>query len=376
MKSAPGLIAKYLLLLISSMIFGALVFSQPQSNQNKEAVLRIDTHLAVFDVLVLDEKQRSVSGLTMDDFIVKEDGKEQTLTGFALGDGSAISRSIVLIIDHSGSQQPYLKTSIAAAKTLLDKLKPNDRMALVTDDVSVLVGFTSNKQTLKNALEGLLEPTRKSGKSQQYSALLAVFNQLIKNEIRPVLIFQTDGDELGLLKDQMPKEMYRKLSATYKKQLRDFSLSDIYTVAVNSRATIYSVIPGLRFIDIPESEQIVRAKIDHEKIMGANSNSPLGQLSKMGDVFFAGRARANLESQLALANLAKLTGGWVDYLEEPEQAEAVYNRIFSGIENRYILSYSPTNEAKDGKQRRVEIKIRNHNKYTIWGKNSYYASKE
>ena len=45
----------------------------------------------------------------------------------------------MLIIDYSSSQRPYIENSIAAAKTLVDKLRPNDQMAIVTDDVELKV---------------------------------------------------------------------------------------------------------------------------------------------------------------------------------------------------------------------------------------------
>jgi hypothetical protein len=84
----------------------------------------------------------------------------------------------------------------------------------------------------------------------------------------------------------------------------------------------------------------------------------------------------SLRQQLALAGVAKLTGGWAEFLEEPEQAAGIYDRILAGIEGRYILTYYPTNTRRDGKLRRVEIKVRNHPEYAIWGKKSYYADSQ
>ncbi len=374
MKSHPQIHLRIVLATFISLCFAVACYAQ-NKNQKDDDVIRIDTELAVFEVLVLDEKQRYVSGLTMDDFMVKEDGKKQTLSGFALGDGSTVPRSIILIIDHSGSQQPYLKNSVDAAKILVDKLKPQDRLALVTDDVKVLVEFTSNKSTLKIALEGLLEYGN-VGKSQQYTALLATLNDLVKKEVRPIIIFQTDGDELGALMNGRRKEALKFTPPSKDDLPKDYSIDDLFNAAERSRVTIYSIIPGVRFIGFSEEEQRARAKLEFEKMIQTNQRATPPNSVKLDDRFFSNRARIFLEWQLALANLAKITGGWADYLEEPGQAEAVYNRIFTGIEKRYILSYYPTNEARDGKLRKVEIKIRNHDKYTVWGRNSYYVSKK
>jgi hypothetical protein len=83
---------------------------------------------------VLDPRGNPVTDLTGEDFLISEDDKPQQIGLFSPGDSKNISRSIVLIIDYSGSQYPFLQSSIAAAKLLVDKLTPRDQMAIVTDD--------------------------------------------------------------------------------------------------------------------------------------------------------------------------------------------------------------------------------------------------
>jgi hypothetical protein len=97
------------------------------------------------------------------------------------------------------------------------------------------------------------------------------------------------------------------------------------------------------------------------------------QLTPTFETYLRSRAQTALRQQLAVAGIADLTGGWAEYLEEPGQAAEIYDRIFEGIERRYILTYYPTNIKRDGKLRRVEIKARNHPDYVILGKKSYYA---
>src|SRR6185503_20574075 len=78
-------------------------------------VIKVESTLVVCDVLVATKNGKTVSGLAADDFVVKDDGANQEIATFSLGDDVNKSRSIVLIIDHSGSQRPYLNRSIAAA---------------------------------------------------------------------------------------------------------------------------------------------------------------------------------------------------------------------------------------------------------------------
>jgi len=147
---------------------------QKHRNADEDDIVRINTDLVLCDVLVLDKQGRTIEGLSKDDFVVKEDDKPQEVGTFSLGDARTMRRSIVLIIDYSGSQLPYIKTSIDAAKTLVDKLNPRDRMAIVTDDVKLLVDFTGDKELLKDKLESLRTSALSGmlGRSQQYDALM------------------------------------------------------------------------------------------------------------------------------------------------------------------------------------------------------------
>src|SRR5215831_714369 len=173
-------------------------------------VLKVETSLVTSDVLVLDARGNPVKGLTEKDFLITEDGRPQQVGVLTMGDNVKVPRTIVLIIDYSNSQFPFIGNSIAAAKSLVDKLPPSDRMAIVTDDVEMIQDFTRDKEKLKGKLNSLLDRIsgvnkgggRQFGKSQQYSALLATLNEAFINEDqRPIVIFQTDGDQLAYLRN-------------------------------------------------------------------------------------------------------------------------------------------------------------------------------
>ena len=210
---------------------------------DEDDTVRVDTDLVVCDVLVLDKQGNVVEGLTREDFVVKEDDKPQEVGSFSRGDAKTIGRSIVLIIDYSGSQLPYIKTSMEAAKMLVDKLNTTDRMAIVTDDVRLLTDFTSDKELLKAKLDSLKTSALSGslGRSDQYDALMATLKELFDEEDRrPIIIFQTDGDQLDGVQPHTRSSPYivRKI----------FTLEEISTAAEKARATIYSVIPGVQLI--------------------------------------------------------------------------------------------------------------------------------
>jgi VWFA-related protein len=341
-----------------------------------EDVIRVETTLVVSDVLVMDERGRPVLGLTRDDFVVAEDAKPQVISTFSLGDSADVPRSIVLVIDYSPSQNPFIKTSIAAAKTLVDKLGPRDRMAIVTDSVELLADFTQDKDTLKKRLDSL-ERGAGSGRSLQFTALMASLREMFSEEdVRPIIIFQTDGDELDELRPMKgtPFVWPNRYSMVNPQAFREFSLEDIWDTAERSRVTVYSVISGIRLIAVPEAEQLERAKRVTELLFKPGRvRQEIEKKLERGRIDLKAEFPGIIRRQLAVATIAQVTGGWTEFLEGPAQAETVYSRVFADINQRYIIGYYPTNKNHDGKRRNVKVTVRDHPEYIVWGRKAYYA---
>ena len=344
-----------------------------------EDIVRVDTDLVVCDVLIIDQQGRTISGLTKDDFIVKEDSQTQEVGSFSLGDSDAVPRSIVLIIDYSSSQLPYVITSVEAAKTLVDKLNPRDRMALVTDDVKLLVDFTGDKGLLKAKLDSLKARAMSGwlGRSKQYDALMATLNELFSREDqRPIIIFQTDGDQLDDLSGRPRPTMLEPYVPSV-----TFTFEDLVATADSSRATIYSIIPGVPFVGLSVDDQLKNARVDWENRQKAyaelrrlnNLPTQNSGLRMPSDSALMRTAEIWYRLHLALASLAKGTGAWADYLEQPEQANELYTRVLDDINRRYVIGYYPTNRTRDGKRRKVSIEVRGHPEYIVVGRKTYFA---
>ncbi len=349
-----------------------------QERGAEDEVVRVETSLVVADVLVLDAQGRAVEGLGREDFLIMEDGRAQEVGAFALGDSANVPRSIVLIIDYSGSQLPYIKMSVEAAKTLVDKLGPRDLMAVVTDDVELLVDFTADKEQLKKGLDVLTQrvadpkgflanafgPGRRLGRSAQFSALMATLKEAFDAEdVRPVVIFQTDGDELPYLREpvvepsvppNLPRDLHKQevqrvrwARLDFNRRRREFSLRDMQTAAERASATIYTIVPGYRLVGLSFEEQLRRVDAAHEKSMTA-WRVPEEMRWKLDERYYRWPPEAmrhsiewSLKTQQALIDLSELTGGWADFLEEPAQAAGIYERIFSDVNRRYVVGFLP-----------------------------------
>ena len=337
-------------------------------------VVKIETSLVASDVLVLDQRGQPVTGLTANDFVITEDGKPQKVGMLSLGDNAAVPRSIVLIIDYSPSQFPYIQTSSAAARTLVDKLAPLDRMAIVTDDVELLVDFTDDKKKLKDALNSLVKRVNpdfnsanpappRSGLSKQYSALMATLKEAFSDEDqRPIIIFQTDGDELSLLQGAalptvaptLPPDLrdleQTRIDAWLKRGRASFSRNDLYKAVEQSRATIYTVVPGFRMVGLPPAQQVAQLRaqwefdaLAHSRVRGPRSVDATRK-------YWSDRWKRTppeaiqfyiddeLKVQASLAMVATLSGGWTEFLERPESKRMRSTRAFSQTSIAAILS--------------------------------------
>jgi hypothetical protein len=85
------------------------------------------------------------------------------------------------------------------------------------------------------------------------------------------------------------------------------------------------------------------------------------------------RLDQEIKIQQSLVELAKLSGGWAEFLETSSQAAGIYNRIVQDLNQRYIIGYYPTNKEHDGKRRHISISVKGHPDYVITGRTSYYA---
>jgi hypothetical protein len=369
---------------------------------NEEDVIRVETNLVVSSVQVRDRNGRTINGLTKDDFIITEDGRRQDIHHFSLGNDQNVGRTIVLLIDYSGSQSPYIQKSVDAAKKLVDQLGPRDVMAVVTDDVKLLVDFTQDKSKIKKNLESLRARSEDHwfGRSKQFSALMATVREMFSVEdIRPIVIFQTDGDEVFSLLPSTPpilnippthpgvggsvaasvtgpRESEFPKSPTPQPRPGDrsrgepvdrgiarippnrghevtkydtptFSLRDLYNAIERSRVSVYTIIPG---------PQLIRGGTEK------NLEVPPG---------FQGVDLHLFWGNVAAAGAA--IGGWTAYLDKPEKAGDIYAKILADIESRYVIGYYPVNRVNDGKRRRVVVEVRDHPEYSVSGRKSYMA---
>ena len=77
-----------------------------------------------------------------------------------------------------------------------------------------------------------------------------------------------------------------------------------------------------------------------------------------------------------IEDLAQISGGQAFFPDSVDELEDICNKIALELRNQYVLGYHPTNEAKDGKWRKIRLKINTPKglpNFSVHGKSGYYA---
>jgi len=133
------------------LCFAAVLAAQPST------VIKTETREVLVDAIVTGKNGAYVSDLSAKDFHLSEDGKEQSIKGFAVESTAAVAqpRSLVLFFDETSMEaRDEIAVRQAAASFIDAEAGPNHRIAIVTFNGSVRIvqSFSDNAGRLKDAL--------------------------------------------------------------------------------------------------------------------------------------------------------------------------------------------------------------------------------
>src|SRR3977135_2699380 len=124
--------------------------------QEPETTLKVDVKLVNVFVTVTDARGAPVTNLQKENFLLKEDGKEQKIAIFSRE--SALPLSIVLAVDTSLSTRKDLPLEQAAAHKFAHTiLRPQDGLAVYkfSEEVTQVVPFTADLRRIDNGIDRL-----------------------------------------------------------------------------------------------------------------------------------------------------------------------------------------------------------------------------
>jgi VWFA-related protein len=290
--------------------------------------LRLGAELVNVLFTASDASNRIVEDITQQDVVVLEDGRPQQI--FTFKREANLPISIALLIDLSGSQEYTFPQEKAAATYFLNSIiRPGkDLAAILTfqDDVDLVQGLTSRVETLNRALDDV-QYSRRFGSSSSRNQATALFDS----------IYITVDEVLG-------REEQRSSYAT------DYSVR---------RRAIVLLTDGA---DNASSRKLEEA-IDRAWRSGVMIYS-IG----IGDRFRFEGVREDV-----LVRLSEQTGGRAFFPHSAEELGAQFRQIENELRSQYLVAYNPSNTARDGSFRRIEVRLGGRPDLRVTHRRGYYA---
>jgi VWFA-related protein len=300
-------------LLTTSLLLPPSMFAR-QENAGR---IRVDVNLVLVEATVKDKSGRVMDGLAQSDFEVSEDGVPQTISHFSR---DQLPLAVALVVDLSGSIEPFLRPLHYATQTALRTLKPEDEVALFTFSSSVerRVDLTRDKRLVADQMDSL-----SAGGSTDINDALDEAARYLEEQrpsARRVIILVSDNVPSGRT---------------------SIGSRDVEDAILQADAALYSL-----------------------KIPGRNP------LSAKLDARFSGL--------INVAKAAAQTGGEVFDVEKEGSLFLAFQALIERLKTRYTLGYVPTHTVRDGRFHSLKVRLtsshgRDGKNYVILAKRGYFA---
>ncbi|MFZ0481201.1 MAG: VWA domain-containing protein [Terriglobales bacterium] len=162
------------------------------AQQAPQTTLKVDVKLVNVFVTVTDGHGAPVGGLAKENFLIKEDGKEQKIAVFSRE--SELPLSIILAVDTSLSTRKDLPLELASAKKFAHAiLRPQDGLAVYkfSEEVREVVPFTSDLKAIDSGIDRI----RNGSATALYDAIFLGAQALNRRHGRKVMVVITDGGD-------------------------------------------------------------------------------------------------------------------------------------------------------------------------------------
>jgi von Willebrand factor type A domain len=186
--------------------------------------INVEVPLVSLDALVLTKEGQFIPGLQKEQFRVLEDDVVQPIQSFGLTKGGYTA---VLLVEFAStpafqvSRRQFLYDALRASYAFTDQMQKNDFVSLISYDMkpSILVDFTSDKQAIYSALNGLRIPG--FSETNVFDALYDTLDRLDRVEGHKEIIL------IGSGLDSFSKITLDKLL----KKIKDAQNVTIYTIS-------------------------------------------------------------------------------------------------------------------------------------------------
>jgi len=265
----------------------------PENLSSQTYRVRVDLVNVICSVFDKDTNS-FITSLTRDDFEIYEDGEQQVIENFARETNMPLT--IAMLIDTSQSVKPNLQFEKETATSFFHTiLGDNDRAMLVEFDpgVNLVQDFTDDP----NKLAGKIENLKAGGLGTKlFDAIyLSCHEKMIRETGRKAIIILSDGVDQNSI----------------------HHMNQALEMALRAEAIIFAV------------------------------NTTTGSLFGVG---------GNSEGEETLKRLVQETGGRL-FTPYKEELYETFQKINQELRSQYSIGYTSTNADRDGRYRKIEIKV-------------------
>jgi Ca-activated chloride channel homolog len=318
--------------------------------QMSGAVITIGTNVVNVEAVVYNKKTGGIlQGLKKEHFEIYEDGIKQEVENFSTPEAPL---TMVLVVEYSklvdllgmaqgGMFEPgrveVLRPAYEFVRTIV---KPKDFVSIVAYDIrpTPLVDFTDDKAKLMAAIQLLIRNNPAFSESNLFDTLKFV---LRGGKGDAVVLEDGKGDKNGQMDYAGLYETNARtailLIASGMDTFSKINFDQARKIVENSGVPIYCIGTGNFFLK----------RFDQALDPGQGTNFNGIPLDRM----------TLLQAQNQLRTFSDSTGGKYIPITFPGEIPSALQTVQAMLRNQYSLGYTPTNTRKEGKRRKIQVKV-------------------
>jgi VWFA-related protein len=405
----------------------AIVLACPLGLVAQQPIFPSRVDAIAVDVVVVDKNGRPVEGLTQNDFVIREDGSPQKILTFEgvtprpsdtsrrlrassnSGTAQTEDRWFFVAFDDANISQFSTQRARGAVAQFIEKaLQPGDHLmvAPTAGGASTTGRLPEDVEPLKafvNQLQGLRRPDTTAGRLWDHEAQAIslgrdrqIFAQVARRYFENNLIpesYPMDREVrdalqvnpgLGLIQAKA-RQTYTEAISRIRTSL--VSLERLAAAFANGRGRKTLVFVSEGFImdpSIPDFRALIQAARNaNVAVHFVDVSAPDGLLGRPGMLGAAAELGANPADQdgtIAMALASREADGTRSIAADTGGTVVTGTRLLDGLEriaaegrSYYMLGYSPSNQRRDGKFRKISVSV-NRPGVEVRARNGYFAA--
>jgi VWFA-related protein len=415
-------VRRRLIVVALSLALALLSGARFSAQQQRAPTFRADVVLVSVDVIVRDRDGAVVRGLTAEDFEIREDGQAQAIRTFAfqeiddakapvasvelladvqarvvetaqqpattaarpaapdaqtpLGAQDLVGRRlIVLLFDVSSMQPEDVQRSVESAQKYVDEqMSAADLIAVATvsSQLNVLTDFTGAREQVQEALNRLAY-TEGTATPPPDAATMAT-DEVTTTD--PDAAAAEEVAELDMFNNDMRLRILKTLAETL--QPIEQKKAVVYFSAGMQRGGSDNQVELRAAINAAVRANLAIYTIDTRGLQAVVPGGDATRASGRGQGLFSGRGMAQQfarlsSSQGTLSTLSMDTGGRA-FTDTNNFGEA-FTRLRRDMSAYYLLGYNSTNRTKDGRFRRIQVRLKKPD-LRVEARAGYYADRD